>query len=170
MWGEDPSQVIPPHEDPSTSTPDPREFSYPQPNSLRILSATFDILSGTQVHDFMAQWPKLTQLSIRLLRASGSPRDKHCAETFFNDFFPVLSSSLERLALRWQCYVPHNIFAPGESITSIAPTLLDELLEESRCSRLTAVWLEGCEYLLRWRKSLQEPPVCIKICYTREER
>ncbi|KAF7289650.1 hypothetical protein HMN09_01327400 [Mycena chlorophos] len=169
IWGEDPSKVIPRHrdEDSSTST-DLQEFSYPQPNALQILSATFDVLTGPLVRDFMAQWPKLTQLSIRYYCASGNPGDKHCAETFFNDFFPVLPSSLERLALRWQCYVPHNIFAPGESITSVSPTLLDELLEEFRCPRLRAVWLEGCEYLLRWRKSLQEPPVCIKIHYNSE--
>nr|GAT57390.1 predicted protein [Mycena chlorophos] len=168
IWGEEPSQVIP-----RAATAKPavyNEFSYPQPNSLQILEATFDLLTRTQVHDFMAQWPHLAELSLRCDR--GFPEKKlqeHCADVFFNNFFPVLPSSLERLALRWDCTVPHAVGFLEVDMTPAPPTRLDELLDKSRCPRLKAVWLEGCEYLLRWRKSLQEPAQCFKIHYNSQE-
>ncbi|KAJ7059773.1 hypothetical protein C8F01DRAFT_1370633 [Mycena amicta] len=134
-------------------------FLYPQPNSLRSLTAYFDTLTNIQLDRILAQWSNLTELNIRIGAAKSERSTQgHCAESFFTHLIssPVLPPSLERLALRWNCYLTHTsrMPRPASDSTQSVPTPLSDLLSDSRCPKLTAVWVESCEYLLRWRKSV----------------
>ncbi|KAJ7059772.1 hypothetical protein C8F01DRAFT_1370632 [Mycena amicta] len=132
---------------PNIIAPPPSDFYYflyPQPNSLRSLTAYFDTLTNIQLDRILAQWSNLTELNIRIGAAKSERSTQgHCAESFFTHLISssALPPSLERLALRWNCYHTHTsrMPRPPSDSTRSVPTPLSDLLSEARCPKLTAV-------------------------------
>ncbi|KAJ7057918.1 hypothetical protein C8F01DRAFT_1148838 [Mycena amicta] len=152
--------------------------TYPRSNSLSALTAQFNTITNTQLDRVLAHWTNLTEANIYIGAGRHEmPNEGHCADTFITCFTssPALPASLSRLALRWVCDEPsvhkRQKASPPFDSTPASRTYLYNLLSDSRCSKLNVVWLESCDYLLHWRRDVEEPAsaTCINIHHNTRE-
>ncbi|KAJ6632235.1 hypothetical protein B0H10DRAFT_2206623 [Mycena sp. CBHHK59/15] len=126
-------------------------------NHITSLDATFDSFDNAALGTLSGFFPRLTELRIRINFEveDGAFEDdvNPQATTFFEALAetPTLPPTLERLALCWAFEYEDPENAPTADELPEFAELRDALVV--RCPGLTVLWLDGHEFLFRWRKS-----------------
>ncbi|KAJ7107731.1 hypothetical protein C8R44DRAFT_804160 [Mycena epipterygia] len=121
--------------------------------NITSLAATFDDMDRTAFDGLCDLFTHLTELRVRVvLHVDEETADEDASAASFLKALgqnPSLPPTLEHLALSWEINSWWD-----EALSCTAAPSLTELRDalESRCPALTSLWIDGQDYLLRWRK------------------
>ncbi|KAJ7505895.1 hypothetical protein B0H11DRAFT_2272646 [Mycena galericulata] len=133
------------------------------PENLTLLDVTFDDLEIPEFDTICAFFTRITELRIKVVYyveegAFGDPPeegDNYMATMFFKGLADAsaLPPALERLAIRWEFMYEDLENAPPVDPEDIPS--FDELHNVllGHCPALTTLWLDGHDFLFRWRKA-----------------
>ncbi|KAJ7107700.1 hypothetical protein C8R44DRAFT_319267 [Mycena epipterygia] len=126
------------------------------PSNITSFDANFDDLDNASLNAICSLFPRLTELRIRI------SFDQHASEgvnlkviDFFEELTEItaLPSTLERLALCWEFEFYDEDYLPPSNDNFPEFTCLRDALV-AKCPALTSLWLDGYDFLFRWRKLL----------------
>ncbi|KAJ7107702.1 hypothetical protein C8R44DRAFT_804096, partial [Mycena epipterygia] len=120
--------------------------------NITSLTATFNDMDRTGFNGLCDLFVHLTELRICVvLDVDEETADEDASATSFLKALgenPTLPPTLEHLALSWEI----NSWSDEAPKCTAAPNLAELRDALARCPTLTSLWIDGQDYLLRWRK------------------